>query len=448
MSLCPYISLPARGRDFYGRTVYLETILQGPKTTHLLGMRGAGKTSILLKVVEQAPGLYLSFQEMAGQEYKFRSQIYLQLLEKRTRYSWLPMMSKSDDPFEAIGEAAILAAQNGQTLFLLFDEAEGLQNFKADFLQQISSLLNGIIPARVVLASAKNISALNEHIIELGNSPLLLPRPLYLAGLEDEAATALICQTTAAMPLNVSAPIIEAIKYHTNHQPHLIQWLCSRLWSTHENPEQWQITDTLFHLHDDQLSDRFRADFNYLAPRERRIVRTILHHQPLPDDILAAELNLFLDRLTALGYLRRGQNNTFQIGNTFLLNWFLDSHQTLNWDEPSPQQPSDDAAGLLYSHTTEIYNLRRLRKFLTQCFSDQELRALCFDISTFRPVYEQFGAQTDKGQMVQYLLEFTERQVLLKQLLMELRQLNPRQYIAFYGLTELPDTMKFPSPGD
>jgi hypothetical protein len=38
---CPYLSEPARGRHFYGRVAYLETILRGPiKTTHLLRLSG------------------------------------------------------------------------------------------------------------------------------------------------------------------------------------------------------------------------------------------------------------------------------------------------------------------------------------------------------------------------------------------------------------------------
>ncbi len=444
MSLCPYISLPAKGPDFYGRKSYLHAIRRGPKTNHLLGMRGSGKTSILLKVCEAEVGLYFTFQPMVGEAGKFRSQTYLQLLEKRADYPWLPQMGRRDDPFAAIAEAAILARQAGCTLFLLFDEAEGLQRFEADFLQQIGELLSGIVPARIALASAKNIGALNEHVIELGNSPLLLPRPLYLAGLEDEAATALICQSASDAPLNVPPPIIEAIKEHTNNQPHLIQWLCSRLWSRDEAPDRWQITEDLLHLYDDQLADRFRADFNYLSPQERLIVRAILHNQPLPDDIPAARLARFLKRLTDLGYLRRLRNNTYKIGNSFLLNWFRDSEKKLNWEEASVQQPSDQAADKFYSQTTQDYNLRRLRKFLTKCFSDPELRHFCFDTPAFRPVYEQLSSQMGKEQVIQHLLEFAERRLLLNKLLAGLRQINPPQYQAYYGPTETPEMMAFP----
>jgi hypothetical protein len=324
----------------------------------------------------------------------------------------------------------------------LFDEAEGLQRFEADFLQQISGLLNGGVPVRVALASAKNISALNEHIIRLGNSPLLLPRPLYLAGLEDEAATALICQHASASPLAVPSPIVEAIKDHTNRQPHLLQCLCSRLWSRSQNPAEWQISPELLHLYDDQLADRFQADFNYLAPSERRLVRAILYDHPLPDDLPAAEVSLLLDRLTALGYLRRRPDQTYHIGNTFLLNWFCDSAKNLAWDQPNPQQPSDQATQAFYRQTTPEYNLRRLRKFVTQGFSDLELRRLCFEVPTFRPVYEQLSSDMGKDRAIQYLLEFAERQDLLKQLLLELRQINSAQYTAYYG-TETPEMMDF-----
>jgi hypothetical protein len=77
------------------------------------------------------------------------------------------------------------------------------------------------------------------------------------------------------------------------------------------------------------------------------------------------------------------------------------------------------------------YNLKDLRKLLTNAFTDVELRQLCYDTPAFRPVYEQFAAGTGKAQIIQSLLEFSERKGLLDQLLAAARDEAPNQYAEF-----------------
>lgn len=74
------------------------------------------------------------------------------------------------------------------------------------------------------------------------------------------------------------------------------------------------------------------------------------------------------------------------------------------------------------------YNLRNIRKLLTTAFTDQELSHLCYETPDFRPVYEQFTAGMSKDQMIQRLIEYCERKVLMGQLLTIVEEEAPEQY--------------------
>ncbi|MBE7553029.1 MAG: hypothetical protein HS126_18305 [Anaerolineales bacterium] len=74
------------------------------------------------------------------------------------------------------------------------------------------------------------------------------------------------------------------------------------------------------------------------------------------------------------------------------------------------------------------YNLRNIRKLLTTAFTDQELSQLCYETPEFRPVYEQFTAGMSKDQMIQRLIEYCERKVLMGQLLTIVEEETPEQY--------------------
>lgn len=370
----PYTLYPATGKHFYNRRACLQHIEheQGPKTIHFLGMRGIGKTSILRTLYEQRVSLYLSFPEMCGDESLFKQQVFVQLLMQRGMHAWLPEMSQDHDPFMVIQLASWKAAQQGHTLLLLFDEIEGLQDFDVSFLRKFGRLLSGIDPWQVVMTSAKNVHDINDRIRkESVNSPILFPNPLYLSGLEDNAAEDLICQSQSDTPLDVPSNIIAAIKEHTNNQPNFIQWLCHQLWQRSTNPQEWHITEDILHLRDNQLADRLRADFDYLSPQERRIVRAILHKEALPDDIPQERRELLVRNLTELGYLRK-VDTTLQIGNTFLLYWFQDHEQELDWCD-TKQQPSDDATADLYLRT--VSETEQLRQRLGK-FALEELQAM------------------------------------------------------------------------
>lgn len=74
------------------------------------------------------------------------------------------------------------------------------------------------------------------------------------------------------------------------------------------------------------------------------------------------------------------------------------------------------------------YNLSNICTLLTKGFSDEELRRLCFEITDFRPVYDQLAQGVGKVEVVLQLVEYAERQMLLKKLLALARVLNRKRY--------------------
>ncbi|MDQ1301989.1 MAG: hypothetical protein QG637_1911 [Chloroflexota bacterium] len=83
------------------------------------------------------------------------------------------------------------------------------------------------------------------------------------------------------------------------------------------------------------------------------------------------------------------------------------------------------------------YNLAVIRKLVSAAFSDEELKAFCFD--HFSDVYQDFTAGQTLGQRVQLLLDFAVRQGQTPRLLAAVAQANPHQYGRFDGELQGPD---------
>jgi hypothetical protein len=98
---------------------------------------------------------------------------------------------------------------------------------------------------------------------------------------------------------------------------------------------------------------------------------------------------------------------------------------------PAAGSKASSAAVTPPAAKTGQYSLRAIRKLLTDTFSDEALRTLCYDMPQFRPVYEQFSAGMTKTQMIQLLLEFGERKGLLADLLVAARDESPEKYADF-----------------
>jgi nucleoside phosphorylase len=89
------------------------------------------------------------------------------------------------------------------------------------------------------------------------------------------------------------------------------------------------------------------------------------------------------------------------------------------------------------------YFLRNIRALLTEGFTDEELRRLCYDVPDFRPVYDQLARDTGKAGIIDRLLEHAEQKVLLETLLHLAQTLSPARYEQhqpYYGLSVTPAT--------
>jgi len=74
------------------------------------------------------------------------------------------------------------------------------------------------------------------------------------------------------------------------------------------------------------------------------------------------------------------------------------------------------------------YNMSNLRAFLTQGFSAEELRTMCYDDPELYPVIEQLGEGMGKSRIVSQILEFCQQKLLLDRLLSVAGDLNPARY--------------------
>lgn len=82
--------------------------------------------------------------------------------------------------------------------------------------------------------------------------------------------------------------------------------------------------------------------------------------------------------------------------------------------------PTDPSSG---------YRMDVIRELLTAALDDEQLTTLCFD--HFRKVYEQFSTGMSKGQKIQRLLDYCERNLVLNDLLAQVKEHNPTQFARF-----------------
>jgi hypothetical protein len=74
------------------------------------------------------------------------------------------------------------------------------------------------------------------------------------------------------------------------------------------------------------------------------------------------------------------------------------------------------------------YHLQNIRVLLTEGFTDDELRRLCYDVPEFRPVYDELAQESGKGRIIDRLIEHAERKILFDALLALAQERNPARY--------------------
>lgn len=74
------------------------------------------------------------------------------------------------------------------------------------------------------------------------------------------------------------------------------------------------------------------------------------------------------------------------------------------------------------------YELKEIRILLTEGFTAEELRRLCYDIPDFRCVYDQLAQNTGKAEIIVRLLEFANQKLKIDQILNWAKEHNPSKY--------------------
>lgn len=76
----------------------------------------------------------------------------------------------------------------------------------------------------------------------------------------------------------------------------------------------------------------------------------------------------------------------------------------------------------------QLYHLANVRDLLINGFDDRDLRRLCYDVPDFRPVYNRLARNTGKAQIVDELIEYSEKTLQIDTLLALARERNPARY--------------------
>ncbi|MCB0192372.1 MAG: hypothetical protein KDJ65_10555 [Anaerolineae bacterium] len=77
---------------------------------------------------------------------------------------------------------------------------------------------------------------------------------------------------------------------------------------------------------------------------------------------------------------------------------------------------------------TRYYNIGSIRAYLIEGFSEEELRAFCFDHLDFRDVHNQISENDGKSKIVHQLVEYADRRELFGSLLFWAKKRNPAKY--------------------
>ncbi len=342
-----------RGERFYGRTLQIAEILDGNRNwVWLLGSRAVGKTSLLKQLehlTANSPerGYFPLFWDMQGAEepeelhIDFRETL-LDAEERLLRHGIAVAEVTADDLFASLGRLRRKLRSKGLKLLLLCDEVEELiqLNQKAPaLLRKFRRALQSREDIRSVLASSVRLWALAEH--KEDTSPFLhgFTPPLFLPGLDDDEARALIRQTQLASALRpgFDEVTVEIIRKRCGNHPYLLQLLCQRC----------LVRSDLDRAIAEVAADRtvgffFSVDFELLSTTERAIVR-LLAEQPIAGQAIADRLAVALGplgrsfhRLEHHGFIRSDEQGRFFLPNFFFRGWLEAAASGLSHG-PSPE---------------------------------------------------------------------------------------------------------------
>ncbi|HEM46774.1 MAG TPA: hypothetical protein ENO23_06985, partial [Alphaproteobacteria bacterium] len=78
--------------------------------------------------------------------------------------------------------------------------------------------------------------------------------------------------------------------------------------------------------------------------------------------------------------------------------------------------------------TKRVYHMANIRALLVNAFDEQELRQMCFDLPRFRPLRHNIARTMGQADIVDVLLDYADRQMLMEDLLALAQERVPRRF--------------------
>jgi len=340
MTVSPYVvGQWVRGEHFYGRRALINEVLHGHRNClWLLGIRRVGKTSILKQLEHLTTGgeeagffpLYWDFQGAEGPG-DLDESFAESLLDTRDRLEDLQVpltRVEGDDLLTSLGRLRRELRLKGRTLLLLGDEVEELITVAERaprFLRRFRRALQSAEGIRTVLASSIRLWDLAYE--QTTTSPFLhgFTPPLYVRGLEADAARSLIRQSQApqeARPVLDDASV-EEIRSRCDDHPFLLQLVGERF------VELGDLAQAVEEIAADRMVSHFFAvDFEMLSERERDVIGVVADRGEATSASLqerlavqSSSLRGSLQRLEHRGIVHRCAGGGHAVANSFFKRW-------------------------------------------------------------------------------------------------------------------------------
>jgi hypothetical protein len=350
----PYLAGPiAFGENFYGRKALLNHLLDPRQTCiHLVGHRRMGKSSVLLRLVDEADvdtvALFINLQGAGKQLVELGSELVEQIDEAQVRFPALEYVKREPvtDACAIIRSLATVAKHNHLSVLMLWDEGEQLLSMDNQALGCLRAALQGKPQLRTILAATQRLRRLIATYSGHTSAFLNGFAPVYLPPLNEAEAVELISQ-----PRNIEGPV-QVTKLQTSQiieltggQPYLIQVLCGRLFESSGHLRPITVDDLIV---DEALDSYLQNDYEGLILEERTILKALAQQAAAPGSlahtlqISPGSLDQPLHEMVQTGLLKR-RNDTYQIANFFLQNW-LATGRMRESDSPNHHLPADSQA--------------------------------------------------------------------------------------------------------
>lgn len=418
--------------DFYGRfsqTARFFEIIGGTQTqsASVLGVRRAGKTSFLQYIAH--PGIkarYLRNPQAYTMVYinmstcKKPSDFYYGLLrrlqfslgEVKTGFLWKPSPPENTSMYDV---EAYLCQFPEQRIIILLDEFDQLRvdTFSQEFLTELRAMASVLdYDLAIVTASYWDLYYLGTQIGLPPTSPfynIFYPTPIYISGLEAEEMDRLIQTPAIEEGISFSQSEMEHIKQLAGSLPFFVQATAAYWLRQHKNgrtPDPNQVRQMMA----GELSPYFEQWWRSFDSGYQEVLRCVADHQDL--SLLPyspVEIQEATRILHNYGMIIQQSDHLAINGEIFKL--WVQQYAQLASQRQKLHMPAN---GRHHDFTDPA----KLRLILTDYFSFDDLKTLCFDLGLD---IEDLPGSSKQGKVIG-LIEYWRNRRELGRLIQAIRQ--------------------------